>query len=89
MGWKTGWSWTKGYWTWTENPDGTISKIYVHSGLFYFNPRLLGIIYIYMGFRPTPTWGEGFGDEGWLAPIARWMKKNGWGNFGIAIRRGK
>jgi hypothetical protein len=71
----------------TENPDGTKEKINVHGGPFYFNPNCLGLVYIYMGFRPTPVWSAGYGDEGWLAPFARWLKRIGWGNFGIALRK--
>lgn len=89
MSWPIGWSWTKGYMAETENPDGSKEKIYVHGGPFLFYPGLLGLVYIYMGFRPTPVWSSGFGNEGWLAPIARWMKKIGWGNFGIALRKAK
>lgn len=89
MEWKKGISWTKGCWTWTENPDGTISRIYVHGGPFVFYPKCMGLFYCYMGFRPTPVWSAGFGDEGWLAPIARWLKKIGYGNLGFALRRPK
>lgn len=87
MAWSKGWSWTKGYWAETENPDGSKDRIYVHSGLFYFNPNCMGLFYCYMGFRPTPVWSAGYGNEGWFFPIARWLKKIGWGNFGIALRR--
>lgn len=48
--WKTGWSWTKGYWDITTNPDGTKEKIYVYGGPFYFNP-IQGI--------DTDAWKEG------------------------------
>ena len=87
MAWIVGLSWTKGYTATTENPDGSKEKIGVHGGPFYYNPRLFGRVYIYAGFRPTPTWGPGWGDEGWFDGIARWMKRRGWGNLGVAIRR--
>jgi len=89
MSWKIGLTWTKGYWAETENPDGTKEDMYVHGGPFYFNPSLFGLIYIYGGFRPTPTWSANYGDEGLLTPIARWLKKKGWGNLGFALRRAK
>jgi len=73
----------------TTNPDGTKEDIYVHGGPFLFYPDLFGRIYLYAFFRPTPTWGVGYGDEGWAAPIARWLKKKGWGNIGFALRRAK
>lgn len=78
-----------GHYEMTINPDGTKVGLYVHGGPFYFNPSLLGLVYVYIGFRPTPTWGVGYGDEGWLAPVARWLKRKGWGNFGIAVRRAR
>ena len=88
--WLIGFSWTTGYETQTTNPDGTKEIIRVHGGPFYFNPSLFGLVYIYAGFRPTPTWGPGYGDEGLLGKtFARWMKGKGWGNLGIALRRAK
>ena len=87
--WPTGFSWTQTHIEKTTNPDGSREYMKVHGGPFYFNPSVFGRIYIYIGFRPTATWGAGYGDEGWLAPLARWLKRKGWGNFGIALRRAK
>ena len=87
--WPIGWSWTKDYIAETENPDGSKEQMNVHSGPFYFNPNCFGLFYVYMGFRPTPVWSAGFGNEGWFTPIAQWLKKVGWGNFGISLRRAK
>lgn len=68
-----------------------ITKMYVHGGPFYFNPKLFGKIYIYWGFRPTSVWPEGFGDEGLIPQFSRFLKRNDWGNFAIfpTIRRAK
>ena len=89
MSWPVGWSWTKGRWVVTVNPDGTKKELYISSGPFYFNPGLFGVLYVYFGFRPTPPWAEGYGDEGLLGPFARWIKRHGFGNFGIALRWAK
>ena len=86
LSWKAGFSWTKGYWAITINPDGSREVIHVHSGPFLYYPDCLGL-YFYIGFRPTPTWSSGFGNEGILGPLARWLKKKGWGNLGVAFRR--
>lgn len=86
MSWTIGWSWTQGHKEITTNPDGTREEMWVHGGPFYFNPFFLGGMYTYFGFRPTPTWGVGYGDEGLLTPLAQSMKRAGWGNFGIALR---
>jgi len=84
--WRTGLTWTHGHYEWTKNPDGTLWYAYVHGGPFYFHNGKY--IYCYIGFRPTPTWGPGYGDEGWFGGVARWMKRHGWGNLGFALRRG-
>lgn len=90
--WKTGISWTKGYMAETTNPDGTISKIGVHGGLFIWLPIELNNKYrleMYIGFRPTPTWGIGYGNEGdgkLFTKLGQWLKSKGWGNLGIACR---
>jgi len=85
--WKQGLTWTTGYNTDTINPDGTIYNIDVHGGPFYFhNGRR---VYFYIGFRPTPTWGPGYGDEGLFGKrFAKFMKIHGWGNLGITLRKG-
>ena len=75
MSWKIGWSWT-------EN-NGPL----VHSGPFYFNPKFLNLVEFYIGFRPTAPGPIGWGNEGLLVPVAQWLKKKGWGNFGIALRK--
>lgn len=88
MAWPLGFSWTETHREITTNPDGSMEGIQVQGGPFYFNPNLLGrkvfgrYIYTYWGFRPTATWGAGYGDEGWwpFYIISRWMKTAGWGN---------
>ena len=89
MAWPIGWSWTEAHWEYTTNPDKSRELVRVHGGPFYFNPSVHGMGYIYFGFRPTATWSAGYGDEGWLTPLARLMKGWGFGNFGIALRRAK
>jgi len=89
MEWPVGFSTTKQYVAETENPDGSKEASSVHGGPFYFNPNFLGLFYIYAGFRPTPVWSSGYGDEGLFSPVARLLKKSGWGNLGFAIRRPK
>lgn len=88
MSWPKGISWTKGYIAETQNPDGTEEIMSVHSGPFFWLPIKLGDkkLEIYLGFRPTPTWGSGYGNEGIFAKVAQWMKKIGWGNLGLALR---
>ena len=85
MAWKKGISWTKGGWFLIHNPDGTCERLYISSGLFIWI-KFLGIEF-YFGMRPTPPWGEGFGNEGIFPSISRWMKRHGFGNFGFALRR--
>lgn len=46
-------------------------------------------VYIYAGFRPTPVWSSGYGDEGLLASLARRLKAAGWGNFSLLTVRFK
>lgn len=88
MSWPTGLTQTQSHDEVVTNPDGTHATIHVHGGPFFFYPKALGgRVFFYIGFRPTATWGAGYGDEGWLAPLARWLKRRGWGNFGIALRR--
>ena len=89
MTWPIGWSWTQGRMEMTGDPDGKQRPMGVHGGPFFFNPRLFGRVYVYAGFRPTPPWSPGFGDEGpwWWVPVAQWLKRKGFGNFGIALRR--
>ncbi len=89
MTWPLGLSWTVGHREITTNPDGTTEELGVHGGPFYYNPAILGCIYFYMGFRPTATWGPGYGDEGWCGRAARFLKRRGWGNMGLALRRAR
>lgn len=89
MAWPTGYSWTRGRWETTTNPDGTKKELYVCAGPFYYNPSLWGLVYVYAGARPTATWAEGYGDEGLLGGLARWMKRHGFGNYGVAIKRAR
>lgn len=96
--WPIGISWTKGYMAETVNPDLTSSKIKVHGGPFFYLPIdfAIGIrrmrrfrIEMYAGFRPTPTWGIGYGNEGdgkIFTKLGQWLKKQGWGNLGFAFR---
>ncbi len=88
MAWKKGFSWTEGYIAETKNPDGTITKIKVHSGPFFWFPIRIKdyVLEVYLGFRPTPTWDVGYGNEGLFPKIAQWLKKKGWGNLGFAFR---
>ena len=95
MSWRNGISWTEGYTAETENPDGTKEIIKVHTGPFFYTPHLMRIagyrLEIYAGFRPTPTWSAGYGNEGDFGTgfIGRLMKKIGWGNMGFALRMKK
>lgn len=89
MAWPIGFSWTETHWEITTNPDKSTEPMRVQGGPFYFNPRIFGLVYLYAGMRPTGTWGAGWGDEGWLTPLARLMKGWGIGNFGLALRRAK
>jgi hypothetical protein len=73
----------------TTNPDSTVEPMHVHGEPFCFNPSILGVVYCYPGFRPTATRGPGYGDEGVIGSLARWLKRRGWGNLGMAIRRAK
>ena len=88
MNWPKFFSWTKGYMAITKNPDGSIEKINVHSGPFFWLPIDFGGLKLemYAGFRPTPTWSKGQGNEGLLPKLAQWLKDKGWGNLGIALR---
>jgi hypothetical protein len=90
MSWPEGCSWTKGYVVTKE--DGF--EMRVHSGPFYFRrdflPRLFHRFgkkcFFYLGFRPTAPGSPGTGDEGWAAPLARWLKRVGWGNLGAGLK---
>ena len=92
MAWTKGFSWTKGHWERTTNPDNTVSRMHVHAGPFFWLPLQITKnfrIEIYAGFRPTPTWGVGYGNEGdgkIFTRIGQWMKNKGWGNLGFAFR---
>ena len=76
---------------WVETKGTLRTIMHAHGGPFYYNPRLFGLIYIYWGFKPTATWPAGFGDEGLLPFVSRWLKKKDWGNLAIlpTIRRAK
>lgn len=90
MSWPTGYSKTEAHDEMVTNPDGTHTIMHVHGGPFWFYPKALGgRVFFYIGFRPTAPWAPGYGDEGFLGPIARWMKRKDWGNFGGALRRAK
>lgn len=89
--WIKGLTWTKGYSSFTTNPDGTVGIMWVHGGAFYWNQFSLWegrYLEFYIGFRPTPTWGIGYGNEGdgIFTKIGQFLKKHGWGNLGFALR---
>lgn len=87
--WVQGITWTPGHWETTTNPDNTKKELYVNSGFFLWLDWIncyLFHLYFYIGFRPTATWGEGYGDEGWFGPVARWTKRHGFGNFAATLR---
>jgi hypothetical protein len=93
LSWPTWISWTRGYLAETKNPDGTVEKMNVHSGPFFWLPINLGgkKLEIYLGFRPTPVWGlgkdgTGYGNMGLLPKLALWLRKKGFGNLGLALR---
>jgi hypothetical protein len=88
MSWAKGLSWTKGYTATVKNPDGSKEEMKVHAGPFLWLPMKLFSkkLEIYLGFRPTATWGAGYGNEGIFAGIAQWLKRKGWGNLGFAFR---
>lgn len=89
--WIEGLTYTKGYHTFTTNPDDSVGIIYVHGGLFFWKRFYLSdkkYIEVYAGFRPTPPWSVGYGNEGdgIFTKSGQWLKKKGWGNLGFAIR---
>lgn len=89
--WIKGFSITPGYSTYTTNPDSSVVTAKVHGGLFYWNqfPLWKGrYLEVYFGFRPTPTWGVGYGNEGdgLFTKLGQYLKKKGWGNLGFAFR---
>lgn len=92
MSWKQGITWTKTHWADNTNPDGTTVRLRVQGGPFLwyqFNISETRYLEIYAGFRPTPTWGIGYGNEGdgWLfTKIGQFMKRIGCGNLGFAFR---
>lgn len=85
--WKKGLSWTKGKWTTTTNPDNSVKWLYISSGPFFFIEKE-DLYYFYIGARPTPPWSEGYGDEGIFPKVARWLKRHGFGNYGVTLRIG-
>jgi len=89
MSWPEGISWTKGYDAVTINPDESKEEMHVHSGPFLWLTKKLSDKYkleFYLGFRPTPTWSAGIGNEGIFPKLAQLLKKIKWGNFGFACR---
>ena len=90
MSWQQGITWTKGYLAVTGNPDGSQKEINVHAGPFvFFDVAFVFFrVQFYAGFRPTPTWSSGYGNEGegLFGHLGRWMKNKGWGNLGLALR---
>lgn len=96
--WPSGLYWTRGYWATSEFPEEKANlapcdegvyvrakslRMHVCSGPFFFTRNFLGAE-MYAGFRPTPPWPPGVGNEGfwWWAPAARWLKRHGCGNLG-------
>ena len=88
MAWKKFFSYTKSYEAETINPDGTKEFIKVHGGLFFWLPIDFGKykLEMYAGFRPTPTWSLGIGNEGIIPEFKRLMMKWGMSNLGFAFR---
>lgn len=90
MAWKTGLSWTRGYWVEVTNPDNTKERIYVHGGPFLYLrisiPWTRKVIEIYAGFRPTPPWSKGYGNEGLIPKVKYFLMKHNMGNLGFAFR---
>ena len=88
--WVKGLTWTPFLLTTTTNPDGSIQTARVHAGLFlWFQiPCKSRYLEVYAGFRPTPVWSVGFGNEGdgVFTKLGQWLKKKGWGNLGFACR---
>ena len=92
--WIMGLTWTDGYGGVTTNPDGSVEMAKVHSGLFYWNQFGLWrgrYLEVYAGARPTPVWGvkpdgSGYGNIGILPKLALWLRRKGWGNYGVAFR---
>lgn len=72
----------------TVNPDATVTTIKVHSGPFFWLPVSLGKykLEMYAGFRPTPVWKLGMGNEGIIPAFKRLMMKLGMSNLGFAFR---
>lgn len=62
--------------------------VYVHGGPFLFWENVGPVRTFYAGFRPTPTWPEGFGNEGEgvFGKLGRWLKRRNWGNLGFCLR---
>lgn len=88
-------SWTKGRWDVTTVPaDKTKSgvaetyDIYVHGGPFIWFEDKWFIKKFYFGFRPTPPWPIGYGNEGdgIFGNLGRWLKRKNMGNLGFALR---
>ena len=89
--WTKGWSWTKGQWHRTEMPTNMIPRegypklltkeLYSTGGPFYYNPTVFDRVFFAWGARPTPTWAEGYGNEGLLGFVGRWTKRHGFGNW--------
>ncbi len=88
MAWEKGFSYTKGYTATTVNPDGSEESVKVHGGLFFWLPIDFGKrrLEIYAGFRPTPTWSLGVGNEGVIPAFKRLMWKWNMANFGLCLR---
>jgi hypothetical protein len=87
--WIKGLTWTPFQLTTTTNPDGSVQASKVHAGLFLWFTMSLWegrYIEVYAGFRPTPVWSSGYGNEGILTSISQWLKKKGLGNLGFALR---
>jgi len=83
--WPLGFSWTKTHWE-TVYGNQAPSEMRVQGGPFLFI-QAIGMEF-YFGFRPTAPGPIGWGNEGDLGTggFGRWMKKVGWGNFGVALR---
>lgn len=62
------------------------TELYVHGGPFLWAKIPFINKKIYIGFRPTSVWPPGFGNEGTLPTVARWLKYHDYGNLGAGIR---
>ena len=81
---NSGITWTQGKTVTVTNPDQTTAQMKIASGpLIAISNKYFQF---YLGARPTAPWSPGYGDEGFLGGLSRWMKKIGIGNYGVALK---